>query len=78
MWLNEIYEVVYSMVECLVSIFFLTLVISSNPLGVRHPIEQCGMFTPSFLNFLNINVVPNDQQMRLGGLEDALGDFGVA
>ena len=35
--------------ECFVCAHW-NLVIPINPLGVRHPIEQCGMLTPSFLH----------------------------
>ena len=42
-WVDQLWWNVYF-------VFTWTLVIPINPLGVRHPTEQCGMLTSSFLN----------------------------
>ena len=43
-----------------------------NPLGVRHPTEQCGNAHPFlFYTFLDADIIPEDPQVGQGGLQDA-------
>ena len=50
--------------ECFVC-DYRNLVIPINPLGVRHPIEQCGMFTSHFYIFLDADNTLEDQQVGI-------------
>ena len=59
--------------SCVEVFFSYSLELSNplNPLGVRHPIEQCGNAYSFFDIFLDADISPEDPQVGQGGLQDA-------